>query len=212
MSLLVKEIFTSIQGESSFQGLPCVFVRLSGCNLRCTYCDSRYAYEGGQEMTINEVLREAGRSGVKLVEITGGEPLLQEETPNLVRALTKKKFTVLVETNGTVDISKLSKKAVKIVDIKCPGSGESARVNWRNLKLIGNKDEVKFVVQDRADYEWAKKVTRRHKLTEKSNVLFSCAFGRLHPCKLADWILEDGLDVRLNLQLHKYIWGRGTRK
>jgi 7-carboxy-7-deazaguanine synthase len=211
VSLLVKEIFKSIQGESTFRGLPCVFIRLTGCNLRCRYCDSKYAYKGGREMTIDRVLREVKRHRVKLAELTGGEPLIQKESPALIRALVKNGFTVLVETNGTVDISRVSKKAVKIMDVKCPGSGESARVLWKNLKFLQDKDEVKFVIGDRADYEWAKRMLRRHGLIGKDGVLFSCLYGRLKPSTLADWILKDGLDVRLNLQLHKYIWGARTR-
>lgn len=206
MPLNVNEIFKSIQGESWFAGLPCVFIRLTGCNLRCTYCDTTYAYEEGEELSVEEVLERVASFNCPLVEITGGEPLLQEETPKLVAALLRKARAVLVETNGTLDIDVLPKGIVRIVDVKCPDSGESGKVLWENIGRLVKTDEVKFVLQSRRDYEWAKAIVDDYQLLRRCMVLFSPAFGVLEPRVLAGWILEDNLAVRLNLQLHKYIW------
>jgi 7-carboxy-7-deazaguanine synthase len=215
MSLLVNEIFKSIQGESWFAGIPCVFVRLTGCNLRCKYCDTTYAYEGGEELSVEELAqRVAGYpafGGTQLVEITGGEPLLQGETPELAEALLRKARTILVDTNGTFDIDVLPKGVVRIVDVKCPDSGQSERMFWENMDRLVRTDEVKFVLQSRRDYEWAKSVVEDHELLRRCMVLFSPAFGALQPSKLAEWILADNLTVRLNLQLHKYIWSPDKR-
>jgi 7-carboxy-7-deazaguanine synthase len=207
----VNEIFFSIQGESSHQGTPCVFVRLSGCNLRCRYCDTQYAYDDGEEVPLEEVLGKVTQYPSRIVEITGGEPLLQEESLELARRLLDRGYAVLIETNGTVDVSAVDPRAVRIVDIKCPGSGHSHAILWENLRLLGERDEVKFVITSRDDYEWAKEVVRREGLAEKHAVLFSPAFGSLVPAELASWILQDGLPVRLNLQIHKYIWKPGER-
>jgi 7-carboxy-7-deazaguanine synthase len=207
----VNEIFFSIQGESSHQGKPCVFVRLSGCNLRCTYCDTAYACEEGEEIPLERVLERVRACPTGMVEITGGEPLLQEECFALARRLLDDGYEVLVETNGTVDISRLDRRAVKILDIKCPGSGHTHEILWENLAALGERDEVKFVLTSREDYEWAREVLSREKLTARQTVLFSPVFGSLAPRELASWILEDGLPVRLNLQIHKYIWEPGER-
>lgn len=210
MAVLVNEIFKSIQGESWFAGLPCVFVRLTGCNLRCKYCDTTYAYDGGEELPVEELVeRVAGYPAfgeTQLVEITGGEPLLQGETPELAEALLQRARTVLVDTNGTLDIDVLPKGIVRIVDVKCPDSGQSDKMLWENMDRLVKADEVKFVLLSRRDYEWAKSVVEDYELLRRCMVLFSPAFGTLQPSTLAEWILDDNLMVRLNLQLHKYIW------
>ncbi len=202
MALMVNEMFRSIQGESTYSGCVCTFVRLTGCNLRCSYCDTAYAYEQGEEMTLKEVLRRVASYDTRLVEVTGGEPLLQEETPGLVRALLEAGHQVLVETNGSMDIGPLPEGAVRVLDIKCPGSGMSERMLWENLGKVKPTDEVKFVITDRRDYEWAKTV-----VLDQVTVLFSPAFERLRPEELADWMVHDNLPVRFQVQLHKVVWG-----
>jgi 7-carboxy-7-deazaguanine synthase len=215
MALLVTEIFKSIQGESWFAGLPCVFVRLTGCNLRCTYCDTKYAYDGGEKLDVEEVVERVAAypafGGTQLVEVTGGEPLLQDETPELAEALLQKAKTVLVETNGSLDIGMLPEGIVRIVDVKCPDSGESAKMLWENMDQLVRTDEVKFVLQSRRDYEWAMSIVEDYELLRQCMVLFSPAFGILQPKRLAEWVLADNLPVRLNLQLHKYIWSPDKR-
>ncbi len=209
----VCEVFTSIQGESTFAGLPCTFVRLSGCNLRCVYCDTRYSYEEGIDMKIADVLRRVDSAGVHLVEITGGEPLLQgEDTISLIKKLMERNYQVLVETNGSMSIKEIDKRATVILDIKTPDSGMSHKMDFTNLENIKNSDEVKFVICSRDDYEWSKKIVARYRLEERCKVLFSPAFGMLPPRKLAAWILDDRLRVRLNIQIHKYIFHPGERK
>jgi 7-carboxy-7-deazaguanine synthase len=202
----VNEIFTSIQGETSFAGLPFTFVRLTGCNLRCTYCDTQYAYEEGKEYSIKVVLSEVSTREFPRVVITGGEPLLQEDTPKLCADLAAKGFTVLLETNGSRSVREIDKRIHKIVDIKCPGSGMHAHMDFSNMNYLQNRDEVKFVVSSRIDFEWAREVTKKYALQKKTNVLFSPAYGVLQPADLAKWILDAKLDVRMQLQLHKYIW------
>jgi len=215
MALLVNEIFKSVQGESWFAGLPCVFVRLTGCNLRCNYCDTQYAYEDGQEFSVEELVERAigypAFGGTQLVAITGGEPLLQDDTPELAEALLQRAKTVLVDTNGSFDIDILPKGIVRIVDVKCPDSGQSEKMLWENMDRLVKTDEVKFVLQSRRDYEWAKSVLEDYELLQRCMVLFSPAFGILQPRTLAEWMLEDNLTVRLNLQLHKYIWSPDRR-
>ena len=203
----VNEIFKSIQGESSFQGLPCVFVRLTGCNLRCSWCDTTYAYEEGEEMSVDEIIKKVEGYHTPLVEITGGEPLLQEEVYPLTKRLLDLGYKVLIETNGSLDIGRLDKRVIKILDIKCPGSGESDKMRWENLDRLSPKDEVKFVLSNREDYQWAKGVIERYGLADRVTILLSVVYGRLDPKDLAQWILEDNLNVRLQLQLQKYIWG-----
>jgi 7-carboxy-7-deazaguanine synthase len=211
-SLLVNEIFYSIQGESTYAGQPCVFVRLTGCNLRCNYCDTEYSFYEGRTMAIAEIVRQVLVHGCNLVEVTGGEPLLQANVQELIAKLLGAGLTVMVETSGAVEVSWLDPRVVKIMDLKCPGSGEEHRNLWQNLAWLTPRDEIKFVLSDRVDYEWAREVIRKHDLPGRVNaVLMSCAFGRLAPLKLAQWILEDRLPVRLQLQLHKYIWPPDTR-
>ena len=207
MTLRVNEVFYSIQGESSYAGRPCVFVRLTGCNLRCFYCDTQYAYEEGQELEIGEIIDRVSSYHCRLVEVTGGEPLIQAETPTLIRRLLDEGYEVLLETNGSQDISQVDGRCVKIVDIKCPSSGETDENDFENLNRLSDKDEIKFVIGDKEDYEYAKKkldLLGSDLLTVKA-VHFSPVFGKLDPKILADWILGDNLDVRLHLQLHKYI-------
>lgn len=211
MTLLVNEIFKSIQGESWFAGLPCVFVRLTGCNLRCSYCDTKYAYEGGEEFAVEQLVQRVAGHNCPMVEITGGEPLLQDETPELAEALLQNDRTVLVDTNGSFDIDILPKGIVRIVDVKCPDSGQSEKMLWENMDRLVKTDEVKFVLQSKRDYEWAKSVMEDYELLRRCMVLFSPAFGILQPSTLAEWVLADNLTVRLNLQLHKYIWSPDKR-
>ena len=213
MHLKVNEIFYSIQGESSFAGRPCVFIRLTGCNLRCSYCDTRYAYYQGEDMDIDEILERASYFGCKIVEVTGGEPLIQEGTPYLIKSLLDAGFEVLLETNGTKDISVLDKDCIKIVDVKCPCSGESDKNDLNNLTRLGNRDEIKFVIADRRDFDFAKNILRDWDIIpfRPHPVHFSPAFGILNPKDLSEWILKDKLDVRLNLQIHKVIWGDHKR-
>ncbi len=208
MALLVSEIFHSIQGEAGYAGWPCVFVRLSGCNLRCSYCDTTYAYAGGKKMALADVVDLALSFGCPLVEITGGEPLLQPEAPELIKRLLDLERKVLLETNGSFDISLVDPRCITIVDFKCPSSGESGSNDLGNIERLRPRDEVKCVVGTREDYEFAKNIVRMIRLgSSRSNVIhFSPVFGRLEPGELAEWMLEDRLDVHLSLQLHKYIW------
>jgi len=217
----VTEIYRSLQGESSYAGLPCVFVRLTGCNLRCTWCDSEYTFHGGRKMSLEEVEAEVRRLAPSgLVEITGGEPLLQErEAVPLMERLLALGYTVLLETSGERPLENVPPPVIKIVDVKCPHSGEFGTFRDQNLAALTSQDEVKFVLADRADYEFARDFTRRHELTARvRSVIFSPAFRKdasgardssqclLDPQQLAQWILEDGLQVRLGLQIHKFIW------
>ena len=210
--LTVNEIFYSIQGESTRAGMPCVFVRLTGCNLRCEWCDTAYAFHEGQRMSVAEIVEQIEGYGCDLVEITGGEPLLQEGVHTLIADLLDRGKTVMIETSGAIDVSTLDPRAVKIMDLKCPASGECDRNLWSNLEHLGARDEVKFVVANREDYEWSRDVIRRHRLNEYVRaVLISPAFGLIEPVELASWILEDRLPARLQLQLHKYVWSPDTR-
>lgn len=204
--LRVSEIFFSIQGESSFAGFPCVFIRLAGCNLECAYCDTRYSREGGTSMSIPAALESIESYGCGLVEITGGEPLLQAETPELAEALLRSGHTVLVETNGSIDISGLPEGAIRIMDIKCPGSGMSRNNLWDNIAYLGDKDEVKFVVSDESDYRWMTEVIRARLSCSKASIAATPAHGRMNPALLAEWMLRDRLAVRLQLQVHKILW------
>lgn len=207
----VCEIFTSIQGETSYTGIPCTFIRLAGCNLRCSYCDTKYAYEEGIELTENEIINEVTLIGVNLVEITGGEPLLQKGTFHLIERLISEGYKVLIETNGTLSIKNVDSRATIILDIKTPGSGMWEDMDLSNFDYIKPADEVKFVITDRTDYEWSKNMIHKYDLKSRCNVLFSPAFGVLAPESLIKWMLEDRLDVRLNLQMHKYIYGSDRR-
>ncbi len=207
MSLLVNEIFYSIQGESIYSGRPCIFVRLTGCNLRCSYCDTRYAYEQGVKMELTEIVSRIANYKCPLVEITGGEPLLQSDTPTLIYRLLENGYEVLMETNGSLDISGVDGRCIKIVDIKCPTSGESDKNDMENLKRLGPKDQVKFVIENRMDYEYAKEtIDSNCPDFPEDQILFSPMSEGIAPAQLAKWILEDNLNVRLHLQLHKIIW------
>lgn len=213
MSLLVNEIFYSIQGESSYAGRPCVFVRLTGCNLRCSYCDTKYAYEEGEEIGIDTIVNRLSTYECPLIEITGGEPLIQEGTPHLVNRLLEKGFHVLMETNGSQDIDLIDDRCVRIVDIKCPLSGEAEKNDLKNLEKLKDNDEVKFVLSGREDYEYAKHILAHIKLTASrmNRVHFSPVLGKIEPKILAKWILDDHLKVRLHLQLHKIVWSPDQR-
>jgi 7-carboxy-7-deazaguanine synthase len=206
--MTVNEIFHSIQGESSFAGRPCVFIRLTGCNLRCSYCDTQYAYYDGEELEVQAILDRVLAHHCSLVEVTGGEPLLQDETPKLINHLLEQGFTVLLETNGSQDISMVDSRCVRILDVKCPSSGEVRCNDLTNLQRLSNRDEVKFVIGDLGDYEFAKQILKRLGALplDPSRIHFSPVFGRLKPDLLARWILTDHLSVRLHLQLHKTIW------
>jgi len=207
----ICEIFVSIQGESTYAGLPCTFVRLTGCNLRCSYCDTIYAYTEGSDMTEDEVAEAVRRAGVRLVEVTGGEPLLQESSRSLAARLLDKGYGVLIETNGSIDISGIDDRAVIILDVKTPGSGMSGKMDLQNLGRLKRSDEVKFVITGRRDYEWVKDIIRTHDLAGRCNILVSPAFGILKAEDLAVWMTEDRLQARFNLQLHKYIFGPEKR-
>jgi 7-carboxy-7-deazaguanine synthase len=207
-TLVVHEIYASIQGESTFAGLPCTFVRTTGCNLRCAWCDTPQAFHGGERMRRADVLSRALAFATPLVEVTGGEPLLQPGVFSLLAELCDAGRTVLVETSGEADVSRVDARVHKVMDLKCPASGESHRNRWSNLDHIGPRDEIKFVLADRADYEWMRETIRSRdlaRLTDK--LLASTAFGQLAPRDLIAWVLEDALAVRVQLQMHKYIWG-----
>ena len=210
--LTVNEIFHSIQGESSYAGRPCVFVRLTGCNLRCTWCDTAYAFDEGRSIPVDEVVGAVEAYDCPLVEITGGEPLLQPDVYPLMNRLLGAGKTVLLETGGQIDISDVPAAVVKVLDVKCPGSGEAARNAWGNLERLAGHDEVKFVIRDRADYEFARDVLRRHGLERRcAAVLLSPVHRVMDPRQLAAWSLADRLPVRLQVQLHKYVWGDDAR-
>ena len=205
--LKINEIYASIQGESSHTGLPCVFIRLTGCNLRCSWCDTAYAFYDGKNLTVEETLQKVETFGLPLVEITGGEPLLQEDVYPLMEALLKKGYRVMLETSGALPIDKVPEKVIKILDIKCPGSGEEKKNHLENLKFLSPHDEVKFVLLDRADYEWSRDLLQKHNLST-TQVLFSPVYDKLNLKDLAQWILKDRLAVRLQTQLHKVIWSK----
>ncbi len=207
----INEIFKGIQGETSYAGIPFLFIRTSGCNLRCRWCDTQYAYDEGDDYSVEEVLKILGKYDCRNVVITGGEPLLQEDTPLLVEYLVNNGYRVLVETNGSVDVSSLHPDAVKVLDIKCPGSGMTENMQWDNLRALSSIDEIKFIVADYNDYVWAKSVIRNYNLSAVCTVLIAPVFNRLEPRQVAEWIINDNLDVRLQLQLHKYIWGPDVR-
>jgi 7-carboxy-7-deazaguanine synthase len=210
--LTINEIFHSIQGESSRAGQLCVFVRLTACDLRCTWCDTPYAFHEGRKMTVDEVVTAVDAHGTSLVEITGGEPLLQEDVYPLMDRLLAGGRTVMLETGGHRPIARVPAAVLKVVDIKCPGSGEAAKNDWSNVDRLQPHDEVKFVVQDRADYEFARDVMARHDLSSRTAaVLMSPVHGVLDPRTLSEWMLADRLPARLQLQLHKYIWSPTTR-
>jgi 7-carboxy-7-deazaguanine synthase len=205
--LRITEIFYSLQGETSRVGLPTVFVRLTGCPLRCSYCDTAYAFSGGQNMTIAGILAEVGRHHTRYVTVTGGEPLAQKNSLPLLIALCDAGYEVSLETSGALDVSCVDVRVMKILDIKTPASGEEKKNMWSNLTALHAQDEIKFVLCDESDYIWAKQVLRERDLADKCTVLFSPVQDRLSPTVLADWILRDSLPVRLQVQLHKLLWG-----
>jgi 7-carboxy-7-deazaguanine synthase len=211
--LRVTEIFHSIQGESTWAGLPCTFVRLTGCPLRCVWCDTAYAFHGGERMTLEQIVGRVRALGTPLVELTGGEPLVHRNAFELARRLLAEDFTLLVETSGAVDVAPLDPRAHKIMDLKCPGSGEESRNLWSNLEHLTARDEVKFVIADRTDYEWTRDVIRGRGLDRRVEqgslraLLVSPVWGSLDFQQLAEWVLADQLPVRYQLQLHKLIWG-----
>lgn len=210
--LTVNEIFHSIQGESTHAGRPCVFVRLTACDLRCSWCDTPYAFTEGRKMTVDDVVAQVRARDCPLVEITGGEPLLQRDVYPLMQRLLDEGYTVMLETGGHISTGQVPPAVIKIVDVKCPASGESHRMDWENLNRLRPQDEVKFVIKDRTDYEFARDVLARHALSGRvAAVLFSPVHGVLDPRDLAAWILDDALPVRLQLQVHKYIWGADVR-
>jgi len=205
-TLTVCEIFRSIQGEGTRAGLPCVLVRLAGCNLRCAWCDTKYAWEGGQEMSIADVIARVGEMNCPRVEITGGEPLTQPAVVELMKEFCKAGYETLLETNGTQDISGIDPRVTRIVDVKCPSSGASDAMRWGNIPLLTPWDEVKFVLADRADYEYARGVVMDHELTEACPVIFSPVYEQMSAAEIADWVLDDDLNVRVGLQLHRILW------
>lgn len=209
--LLIHEIYRSIQGESSFAGLPCVFVRLAVCDARCTWCDTPHAFVEGTVRTVDSVLEEVASLACSLVEVTGGEPLLQPEVFALMTALADRGHRVLLETSGLRDIRPVDRRVHVIMDIKCPASGESERNRWENLDALKPTDEVKLVVASRDDFEWAEAVVRERQLHERFGVIFSPVFGKVEPADLARWVLDAGLQVRMQVQLHKYIWDPKAR-
>lgn len=209
--LKITEIFASLQGETSYSGYPFAFVRLTGCNLRCRYCDTTYAYEAGEEFSLEEVVSRVTAFGLTRTCVTGGEPLLQEKTAALVSMLLDRGQEVLVETNGSLPVSGLDPRAVKIMDVKCPSSGEDRKMLWENFSHLTERDEVKFVISSPEDYRYAKEVAARYRRERKWGILLSPAYGFLAPERLAGWMVGDGLDARFHLQLHKLVWGPDRR-
>lgn len=202
----ITEIYKSIQGESSYAGLPCVFIRTTGCDLRCSWCDSEFTFSGGTSMTLDQIIAEVETYDCELVELTGGEPMLQPEIYELAERLADAGHTVLIETGGHRDISKLDQRVVRIMDLKCPASGECEKNLWSNLEHLRPHDEVKFVLADRGDYDWMLQTIREHRLEDRVKLLISTAFGSVKPEQVVAWMLEDKLRARFQLQLHKYIW------
>ena len=210
--LFITEIFHSIQGESTWAGYPCSFIRLAGCNLRCTWCDTQYSFTPGERWLLDDVLSEIARADLPTVEVTGGEPLLQEGVYALLDAMLAQGRRVLLETNGTISIVRVPEAVHKIVDMKPPGSGEADKNDYANLSLVGRRDEIKLVIIDRADYEWSRELVRKHELVGRVKaVTFAPVHGELKPTVLAEWMREDGLDARLGVQLHKLLWPRVDR-
>lgn len=210
-AMRITEIFYSIQGESAFSGLPCVFIRTTGCNLRCVWCDTEYSFYGGEEMSLDQILAKVGSYDCKLVELTGGEPMLQKEIYELSERLLAQGYTVLMETGGSLDLSKLDARVIKIMDLKCPGSEESDKNYWPNLDILSPHDQIKFVIKDRRDYDWALATIRRHRLDERFALLFSPVFDEMNYRELVEWMLADGVKARFQVQLHKYIWPPSMR-
>lgn len=207
----INEIFYSIQGESSMAGLPCIFIRLTYCNLRCSYCDTEYAFYEGTDYAIEEILTEIKKYNCNLVEVTGGEPLVQKEVLPLVKILCDSGYDVLIETGGSLSIKEVDQHVKVIMDFKCPSSKMAEKNLFENINYLKKNDEVKFVIGNREDYDWSKNVIDKYQLTEKCAVLFSNVFSELEPVQLAEWILNDNLKVRFQIQMHKYIWSPTKR-
>ena len=206
----INEIYLSVQGESTHTGLPCIFIRLTGCNLRCSWCDTAYAFHEGKNMSIDEILQKVANFEIHLVEITGGEPLMQDNVYTLMRRLIEKGYKVMLETGGSISLERVPKDVIKIMDLKCPGSGEQEKNNLDNLKLLVPHDEVKFVILDKKDYEWSRDIIKRYKINETAHILISPVFDKLELKEIVKWILKDRLPVRLQTQLHKIIWDKNT--
>ena len=209
--LKVNEIYHSIQGESSKSGLPCVFVRLTYCNLRCAYCDTEYAFYEGNERSIEEIISEVKKYNCNLVEVTGGEPLVQEESLELLKRLCDEGFDVMLETGGSLSIKEVDERVMIVMDLKCPSSKMEKKNLYENINFLKPTDELKFVIGNREDYEWSKEIISRYDLHNKCEILFSVVFDELEPVSLVNWIIEDKLDVRYQLQMHKYIWHPETK-
>ena len=206
----INEIYLSVQGESTHTGLPCIFIRLTGCNLRCSWCDTAYAFHEGKNMSIDEILQKVENFGIHLVEITGGEPLMQDNVYTLMKRLIEKRYKVMLETGGSISLERVPKDVIKIMDLKCPSSGEQEKNNLDNLKLLAPHDEVKFVILDKKDYEWSRDIIKRYKINETAHILISPVFDKLELKEIVKWILKDRLPVRLQTQLHKIIWDKNT--
>ena len=206
MKLKVNEIYYSIQGESSYTGLPCIFIRLTYCNLRCTYCDSEYTFHDGNNMSINDILETIKQYSCKLVEVTGGEPLVQKECITLLKKLVDLDYEVLLETSGSLTIKDVPKQVINIIDFKCPSSGMKKKNHWDNINYLKPNDEVKFIIEDREDYEWAKIKIKQYNLNKKSKILMSPSYNKIEEKEIAEWILRDNLNVKFQIQLHKIIW------
>ena len=206
MKLKINEIFHSIQGESSYTGLPCIFIRLTYCNLRCSYCDTEYAFYEGSDMTIKEILNKIEKYPTNLVMVTGGEPLIQKGCIDLMNQLLKKKYDVMIETSGSLSLNEVPKDVIKIVDFKCPTSNMMDKNDWTIIKDINQTDEIKFVIGNREDYDWSKEMIKNYNLNKICPILFSPVYDNIDIQDLSQWILEDGIKVRLQIQLHKHIW------
>ncbi|MBI45244.1 MAG: 7-carboxy-7-deazaguanine synthase [Candidatus Marinimicrobia bacterium] len=206
MKLMINEIYHSIQGESSYSGRPCIFIRLTYCNLRCSYCDSEHTFYEGEELTIEEILEKIKEYPCNLVEVTGGEPLFQKNCIILLQKLVENKYEVLLETSGSLSIESVPKQVINIIDFKCPSSKMVKKNLWENINYLKKDDEIKFVIADKEDYVWAKNKISEYELTKKSNILMSPAYNEIESKKIVDWILRDNLNVRFQIQLHKEIW------
>ena len=211
MKLKINEIFYSIQGESSYTGLPCIFIRLTYCNLRCSYCDTEYAFYDGKDISIDDILSEIKKYPTDLVMVTGGEPLIQDYCINLMEKLIAENYSVMLETSGSMKLNKVPKKVIKIVDFKCPSSDMMEKNDWQILSDIQKQDEIKFVIGNKEDYDWSKEMITKHKLNELCPILFSPVYNVMSIQDLSEWILKDGIKVRLQSQLHKHIWGPETK-
>jgi len=207
----INEIYFSIQGESSFTGLPCIFIRTTYCNLRCHYCDTKYSYDEGSDMSIDDIMIAISKYPSKLLEITGGEPLLQSDINDLVDRLLSENYTILCETSGSLDIDLISNKVHRIIDLKTPDSGEVDKNHYESIEKLTDRDEIKFVICSRKDYDWSKGIISKYKLTDKVTVLMSPEHDNMNAKDLAEWILEDGLTVRMQIQIHKFIWNSKER-